>query len=330
MRGCLLGGAAGDALGAPFEGLPAEHLPGEGALAAGYSDFADHAPGEFTDDTQLTLATVSSIVERGELDPDDVARRIAGLWASGEVIAPGGACTAAALAWLDHGNWRRSGAPHGQAGNGTAMRTAAVGLWFCSRPDELVPAVADICRITHTDPRSVAGGVAVAEAARWLAAGETIEAFSLCRRLAEVTGPLCPELAALVQRLPGWAAGDDRETRLGIASAGTERWTLGEPIVTGFVVPTVLAALWSVLRRPDSWTGAVALALSWGGDVDTLGAIAGALAGARLGAGAIPAPLLAGLAEREAIDSLARRYHGRIAERARRGSRTRTDDPDPP
>ena len=64
-----------------------------------------------------------------------------------------------------------------------------------------------------------------------------------------------------------------------------------------------------MLRKPNSWTGAVAEAIGLGGDVDTLGAIVGALAGVRLGATAIPAHLSSGGLGSERIKVLASQYH---------------------
>ena len=61
-----------------------------------------------------------------------------------------------------------------------------------------------------------------------------------------------------------------------------------EIIITPYVVPTVLAALWAVANFPDSWAKAVAAAIGLGGDVDTLGAIVGGLMGLGLGSGSVP------------------------------------------
>ena len=52
------------------------------------------------------------------------------------------------------------------------MRTAVLGLLFLDRPERLPSAVADVSRITHQDPRSIGGGVAVAKAAQLLAGGQ--------------------------------------------------------------------------------------------------------------------------------------------------------------
>ncbi len=163
--GCLLGCAVGDALGAPFEGYWDHQLPGRKALLRNFAEVEGYPRGQYTDDTQLTLATIESIVRLGDLEPADVARSIASLWRHDSVVGPGGSCTRAATTFLKTRDWTTCGAPIGQAGNGTAMRTAALGLFFLRDPERLPPAVADISRITHQDPRSVAGGIAIAKAA---------------------------------------------------------------------------------------------------------------------------------------------------------------------
>jgi ADP-ribosylglycohydrolase len=84
-------------------------------------------------------------------------------------------------------------------------------------------------------------------------------------------------------------------------------------IITPFVVPTVLAALWCLLRFPGSWSQSVAGAIRLGGDVDTLGAIVGALAGVKHGVTAIPEHLAANVVDSERIRGLALRYHALVA-----------------
>jgi ADP-ribosylglycohydrolase len=307
--GCLLGCAVGDALGAPYEGLWSHSIPAGEALLSEFAEFEGYPSGQFTDDTQLTLATVRSILQVGDLSPAHVARSIAALWKRAEVIGPGGACTRAALNFLCTGDWTTCGAPVGQAGNGTAMRTAALGLLFLRRPDELPAAVADIARLTHQDSRSIAGGVAVAKAAQLLAAGAHPADPGFGAAIAETMWPHAPEFAEMVGRLPALAQQPPEVAVPVIAWSGMSRPEFDVPIITPFVIPTVLAALWVLLRHPDSWTGAVAAAIRLGGDVDTLGAIVGALAGTRLGVGAIPEHLQQTVHQAESVRALAMRYH---------------------
>jgi len=83
------------------------------------------------------------------------------------------------------------------------MRTAALGLWFGDDHDALISVVADISRLTHQDPRSVAGGVAIALAANILESDQAIDAHSLCGALADAIDNIHRELAGLFQELPG-------------------------------------------------------------------------------------------------------------------------------
>jgi ADP-ribosyl-[dinitrogen reductase] hydrolase len=61
ILGCLLGGALGDAWGGPWEGR------------VGPSDFKVPSQSKVPDDTQLTLATCESIIERGCVDSESLA-----------------------------------------------------------------------------------------------------------------------------------------------------------------------------------------------------------------------------------------------------------------
>src|SRR5262245_33012240 len=63
IRGCLLAGAIGDAMGGPFEGQ-------QGPL-----HFREHSDWKISDDTQLTLATCESIIELGRVSPEHIAAR---------------------------------------------------------------------------------------------------------------------------------------------------------------------------------------------------------------------------------------------------------------
>jgi ADP-ribosylglycohydrolase len=63
------------------------------------------------------------------------------------------------------------------------------------------------------------------------------------------------------------------------------------PGITPFVVPTVLICLYAFLRTPADYRETVRFVIALGGDVDTTGAIAGALSGAFNGLDAVPAAL---------------------------------------
>ncbi|NPA49269.1 MAG: ADP-ribosylglycohydrolase family protein, partial [Thermodesulfobacteria bacterium] len=68
----LLGLAAGDALGFPFEGARREELAGVNLC---YFERGDFPPGTWSDDTSLTFITAESLVERKGLDLADLGQR---------------------------------------------------------------------------------------------------------------------------------------------------------------------------------------------------------------------------------------------------------------
>lgn len=311
VSGALLGCAIGDAMGAPFEGLWDNSIPSAESLLADYHEYHGYPRGQFTDDTQLTIATLESMVEARRVDVPDIARRIAELWRHHQIIGPGGACTHAAEHFLATGDWSTMGAPLGQAGNGTAMRTSVLGLLYSQRADALIDEVAQISKLTHTDPRSVAGGVGIAEAARCLMVDPEISPNDLCESVANAMESIHSEFAQLVRELAD--RHDSDSVRAFIAEAGQERAEFERPIITPFVIPTVLASIYCIITQTQSWGDAVTTAIRLGGDVDTLGAIVGSLAGIRHGLSGIPAHLVAGVQNSDYLQALAMRYHAAIS-----------------
>src|SRR5579883_3275993 len=79
FSGCLLGVAVGDALGQPIEAFSSERLWRE------FGEIRDFmagdprlplplGPGQWTDDTQMTLDILRSLLRCGHVDPADIAR----------------------------------------------------------------------------------------------------------------------------------------------------------------------------------------------------------------------------------------------------------------
>lgn len=310
VAGSILGAAVGDALGAPFEGLWSYSIPEKSKLLANYAEFEGYPLGQYTDDTQLTIATIESIIALSAINPADIAKRIFQLFKNQAVIGPGGACSGAASEYFQHKDWYRCGAPEGSAGNGTAMRTAALGLSFLNNSENLSTIVADVSRITHRDTRSIAGGIVIAKAAQILAIDTNIEAKDLCDTLAETIKTIHPSFSQLIQALSKYLdqdIGSDLALNF-IAWSGMGYAELEKPIITPFVIPTVLAALWSIIKYPYSWSDAVAEAIGLGGDVDTLGAIVGGLMGAKLGINSIPDHLVKTVVDYQYLKKIADRY----------------------
>lgn len=296
ILGCLYGGAIGDALGAPFEGYMPNQIRGEIEEFTSYEGYPD---GQFTDDTQMTLATLESIVNCEGIDLDDVGSKMASLWADRSIIAPGGSCTHAALAILRGTSVTESGAAVGSAGNGAAMRMGFLGFYPWEDDKGRKSTLTRISEITHRDPRSVAGAIVVAEAIR-NPEGSPADWVSLIEED-------CPDFAELITNI-------DNLSMAAIVEAGDSRASVDHG-VTPFVIPTVLAALRSVRENPDSWIDAVRCAIKYGGDTDTVASIAGGVAGAKSGWKAIPENLVEQVVESDRIRNLAVRYYGLIQQR---------------
>ncbi|MFQ6111234.1 MAG: ADP-ribosylglycohydrolase family protein, partial [Nitrospinota bacterium] len=121
--GTILGAAVGDALGAPYEGLSGRALRRVKDLTSAYRPMGGYPLGQYTDDTQLTLAIAGSLAERGAVDGEDMARRFCELWRRGEIVGQGASCHEAVLKMLQgECSWQDAGTEEGRAGNGSAMR----------------------------------------------------------------------------------------------------------------------------------------------------------------------------------------------------------------
>ena len=166
-RGCLLAGAAGDALGRPAEGRPPRRT------FERYGRLRDFVPwrgwrsgpiGTFTDDTQLTLWTAESLLA----DDGPHHEVFAGLLAERRAHIRGrGRATDDAIARFQEGApWYEAGTR--SAGNGAAMRAAPFGIAFGHDPAALRRAAALNAVVTHADPMAVASTIVQASAVAYL------------------------------------------------------------------------------------------------------------------------------------------------------------------
>jgi ADP-ribosyl-[dinitrogen reductase] hydrolase len=308
VAGVLLGTAIGDALGLPREGLGrrrARRLFGEPPLRHSFV----LGRGMVSDDTEHTCLVGQALL-RAPHDPERFARALAWglrLWLLGVPAGVGWATLRATVRlWL--------GVPPSRsgvfsAGNGPAMRAALLGVCLGDDPERLRAYVRTSTRLTHTDPRAERGALLVALAAHHDArqgpGGVSGPAF-----LATVRGGLVDgdaELDGLLAKVEDYLARGAPAEEL--AEALGLRWGVG-----GYIYHTVPLALYCWLHAPGDFRGAVEEVLALGGDTDTTGAIVGALAGATVGAGGIPAEWVEGLLEWPRSVAWLRALAARLAE----------------
>lgn len=327
-RGCLLGGAVGDALGAPVEFMDIAGIRGRFG-AAGVRNIAPYAGrlGAITDDTQMTLFTAEGLLRaanRGRMrgiDPDVPAvvahayqrwlltqRDKSTLTSSvntgwlirnGELFsrrAPGITCLSSMREMKHHDAVARNDSK----GCGGVMRMAPVGLfvpgWVGDESRQGREAFELGCKLAAITHGHLAGQHAAGALAFLIL--RLVEGATLGDALEEVTVVLADVAGSdetlhaikLARGLAGLSGGsDDHLCQLG----------------QGWVAEEALAiAIYCALRSKNFEEGVV-LAVNITGDSDSTGAIAGNLLGALHGVEAIPPRWLESLELREVITEMA-------------------------
>lgn len=320
--GCLVGQALGDAMGFIVEGQEPTVCANFVAttIRSGRIERARRGQydfGQYSDDTQLAREMLRSFVAwDGVFDPADYAGRIARLFQYQQVVGYGRATEEAAERLNAAVPWTEAGTH--SLGNGSAMRAAPIGLMFPGDPVSMVRAAHDQGRCTHAERRCSAGAVAVAGAVALALGGQGDDPRAFLNQLALWAGTYDALMADGLLRLRDWIGIPPDQAaayigRVGLDAGQRDMWTGIAPLVT----PSVLWSLYAFLRSPDTYLDVVATAIAGGGDTDTTAAMAGAIAGARLGLTAIPHDQAALLTDRgnwglDALIELAHHAHERV------------------
>jgi ADP-ribosyl-[dinitrogen reductase] hydrolase len=226
-------------------------------------------------DIDLTLILLRSVTARRRLDLDDVARGYL-KWFAGNPKGLGDLTRAAllnlrageppaqsgALAWED--------SDRKAAGNGSVTCCAPIGLLHVKNLEGLADDAAAASRITHSDPRCVAGCVAVTTAIALLVRGGK-EAEEAIPRAASAAGTFSDDVFRAIER--------------GAAKKPDELQVDGKD--KGYVVHAVELAF-SALASAANFEDGLNAVISRGGDTDSNGCVAGALLGAKFGKSQVP------------------------------------------
>jgi ADP-ribosylglycohydrolase len=307
FSGCLIGQCLGDATGFVVEGYsPAackryieDYLKTDRAGEFGRFPFPF---GQYSDDSQLARELMQSYAACKKFEPADYAERIKMLFAEKRIVAFGYSTKESVKRLCEGISWEECGAPPPAAGNGSAMRAAPVGLFFFDNPEMLIRAAHDQGRITHRDPRSSAGAVAISGAVALAITNKEIYPDAFLSTLADWTGRLSSGFASELKNLSEWLSLPPEEAVDLIAQAGFDPDYIDDDEwkgMSGFVISSVLWSLYAFLRTPDDYWETICTAISAGGDTDTTAAMAGAISGAHLGIGALPSHLTAHLTDRK-------------------------------
>lgn len=280
IEGVLLGTAAGDALGAPYEFEPPRGPELEVAMVGG----GVWAAGEWTDDTAMAIAIAEVAATGADLRDRAAQDAIVTRWVEWSLVAKDvGIQTgtvlraarhhgiSAARARAESEDLYRRGAR--AAGNGSLMRTAPLALTYLDDEEALVEAARTISELTHFDPD----------------AGDACVLWSTAIRHAVLTTELDVRVGLRhldAERRQLW------EERLEVAESSRP----ADIAHNGWTVAALQAA-WSAITTstpaPQAHPAehlrlALDAAVRAGYDTDTVAAIAGGLLGAVYGASAVP------------------------------------------
>ncbi len=300
IRGGILGAVLGDAMGLPWEGAMRQELarqPIQGMTGGGPHG---QPPGTWSDDSSLLLSLADSLCSGYSL-PDIGAAFLAwwrqAAWTPHGRVLGYGATTAAAMERLSVGVPASSSGMTGEGsnGNGSLMRTLPVALYFHRDPDRMLEAAHEVSAITHAHPRSLMCCGIYCLIVAHLMAGED-------RRQAVEDG--LTEARRRYRRAPWEAELPHLECILSLEIMDLDRFQVRSG---GYVVQTLEAAIWSLLRG-ETFRDCLLVALNLGGDTDTVGCVTGGLAGTRWGEAAVPRAWADALTRREDIEKLCDRF----------------------
>lgn len=284
----LLCTAIGDALGMPFEGLASDNkslatwdgktfLPSRPRPPSDYGCSLNVKPGQFTDDSQMSIMVSESLIENKRFNAKDLSTRYVDWIHSGRARGFGGT-TKKAVDSLKAGNhWTKSGV-EGSVGNGTAMRAAPFGVFYANKDfNDMFQAVKVDSAITHKSIEAEAGALAIA-ITTWL----TVKKMS-----ADVPAYLAVHLPDSVVKEKIFVALEMAKLMRSNGKGKTDAQCLAELGTRADVRQTVPAAMYCYWRF-DNYVDAVVAAIRAGGDCDTTAAIVGGIFGGRTKLGDIP------------------------------------------
>ena len=300
IKAVMLGHAVADALGVPVEFNKRKDLDKAPVTDMyGYGTYPVPA-GAWSDDTSMSLAALDSI-SGGTINWDDVMEGF-GAWyyrdkytPTGKMFDVGNTCSQAIYNYFRlRKTATECGLSDGRSnGNGSLMRIhpfAMMAHFDARLRPEFDSIIEKASALTHAHERSKLGC--------------KIYSLILCRLLEEPSKKTLK--LALSEASERYSLSPEYGAYKRIFAPDFDKLPRDDIKSTGYVVDTLEASLWCILTT-ESYSECVLKAVNLGDDTDTVAAVAGGLAGALYGCGAIPRAWLDTLIKREYIEEMCER-----------------------
>lgn len=259
--------------------------------------------GQYSDDGQMSREMMQSYIEMNGFDIEDYSKRIANLIKESRIMGCGLA-TAKAVARLNRGvSWKESGMKKGDAGNGTAIRSGPMGLFFDSFQESIILIQNSINQsiFTHQDQRCSAGSIVIATSVSFVLRKKNFSSSQMLSHIVDVlklasSSSVSPSLEdSVISTYTSYLRNmNDHYLHLSPQKAAKVISKLGQDFddgsigISGFVTSSVMWSLYCFLKSPNDYMTTVMTAISSGGDTDSTAAMAGCISGCYLGIEKIP------------------------------------------
>lgn len=297
FEGCLLGGAIGDAFGAPIEFMKMNKIKRLFG-PQGFTDFNKNRLFSFTDDTQLTIFTADGLIKSALKNKSDkvdydiifnsyldwyklcaLGKKTNSGWISKIENLRG--TNGSGKTCMDVFSKNLQGSiknPLNQSRTcGGVMRVAPVGLVYNNSPQKAFDIAANCAALSHGHPDAYLSAgfhaAIIANLVNDITIDKAINNSLAILKTKENSEPLLTKIEKAIDL----AKKESDISELGLGWNGDE---------------AIAMAIFSVIKNPSNYKQTIITAANHSGDSDTVAAIAGGISGTYLGINSIPKDLI--------------------------------------
>ena len=304
----IIGHAIGDAMGVPTEFCFREKLLANPVTSM--TGFGSHRvpAGTWSDDTSMEIATMDAYINNGYWNYDDIMLNF-GDWINDARFTAndfnfdvGRTCLTAIRNYISHGTPALESGLNDYLsnGNGSLMRILPVALYSYSKDlsdPEIIKLVNDVSSLTHRHDISKLGCYIYVKYVIYLLKGlSKEEAYEEIKK--------CDYSSYEKESIDVYER---------ILKNNIKEYSIDDISSSGYIVDTLECALW-ILLNSKSYRDTIIASTNIGNDTDTIGAVAGGMAGIIYGIDSIPEDWLNTLKKKDYLMSLTLEFEKKVNE----------------